>query len=182
MGILAPMKHVVVLVATTCAFGISLWMFHQLVGWASPWMVLMLFMCFLGLARIAEPVYMLKLPGAWEAIRAWEMKGAVYRALGVPGFGALLKNTPLRLLNTSVYVSKDRRDAGQICRQVASAEAIHFWAGLLLMPYLAVCFQSRRWSALASFLAVQILGNAYPIMHLRSVRGRLERIARRRPA
>jgi hypothetical protein len=113
-------------------------------------------------------------------LRPWELRGAVYRKLGVSGFGALLRNTPLRILNTTVYVSGNHRDPLLVLRQVESAEACHFWAALLLMPYLAWCALSGRWAVLGAFLAVQIVLNVYPILHLRSVRGRLERVRRRR--
>jgi len=154
-------------------------MMQQLIGLASPWMVLMLFFCFLGLAKIAEPIYMLKLPRGIRAIRPWELQSDLYRKLAVPQFGTLLKSTPLRLLNTSVYVSRNRRDRSSISRQVESAEAIHFWAAILLLPYLVFGLWQRRWGALAGFAVVEIVGNAYPIMHLRYVRARLAAPANR---
>lgn len=173
-------KHASVLLATFLAFGVSVLMMRQVIGFGSPWMVLMLFLCFLGLAKVAEPIYMLKLPKGVRAIRPWELQGSLYRSLGVARFGALLKNTPLRLLNTSVYVSSNRRDPSSIARQVESAEAIHFWAAVLLMPYLAFGLWTGQWAVLAGFAVVQVLGNAYPIMHLRHVRGRLDRACRSR--
>ncbi|HXF77586.1 MAG TPA: hypothetical protein VN598_01875 [Usitatibacter sp.] len=172
-------KHVGILLATVAAFAFSIRMMSQVIGFTSPWMVLLLFFCFLGLAKIAEPVYMLKLPASVRGLRPWELRGDVYRMLGVPGFGALLRNTPLRFANTTVYVSRQRRDPALICRQVESAEAIHFWGTLVLVPYLAFCLWTGRWNVLGAFLAVQVIGNAYPIMHLRSVRGRLDRLSRR---
>jgi hypothetical protein len=173
-------KHVAILLATVVAFGFSLWMLQQVIGFASPWMALMLFFCFLGLAKVAEPIYMLKLPACVRKLRPWELHGDAYRRLGVPAFGALLRNTPLRLANTTVYVSRKRRDPVLICRQVESAEAIHFWGALALLPYLVLCLLTGKWNAFAGFLMVQVIGNAYPMMHLRSARGRLERLSRRR--
>jgi hypothetical protein len=172
-------KHVAIFVATLGAFGFSIMMMSQVIGFSSPWMVLMLFFCFLGLAKVAEPIYMLELPASLRRLRPWELRGGIYAKLGVGGFGALLRNTPLRLANTKVYVSKERRDPFVICRQVASAEAIHFWGAFVLLPYLALCLWFGKWSVLAAFLAIQVVGNAYPMMHLRSVRARLERISRR---
>ena len=169
-------KHAAVLLATLAAFGFSIFMFRQAFGFSSPWMVMLLFFCFLGLAKVAEPIYMLKLPAVVREVRPWELRGGVYRKLGVPEFGALLRNTPLRLLNTSVYVARDRRNLGGIARQVESAEAIHFWAAMALLPYLALCLAGGSWGALGGFVAVEVVGNAYPIMHLRSVRGRLDRL------
>ena len=47
---------------------------------------------------------------------------------------------------------------------------------LALVPYLAVCVFNGEWNVLGAFFAVEVLGNAYPIMHLRSVRGRIDRL------
>ncbi|HUL95055.1 MAG TPA: hypothetical protein VLT89_03530 [Usitatibacter sp.] len=141
----------IVLLATVVAFGFSIHMMAQLIGYTSPWMVLMLFMCFLGLAKMAEPVYMLKLPAWYRALRTWERAGEVYRKLGVRQFGTLLKDTPLRFMNLTVYVSGDRRDLRRICRQVESAEAIHFWSAILLLPYLVLCIWTRTWAPLGWF-------------------------------
>lgn len=170
------LKHLAILLATLAAFAFSLDMLHQLIGWTSPWMVLMLFLCFLGLAKIADPIYKLKVPAPLRALRPWELRGEVYRRLGVAGFGRLLRNTPLRFLNLTVYVSSGRRDPRLISRQLESAEASHFWAGLALVPYLAMCVFNGEWNVLGAFFAVEVLGNAYPIMHLRSVRGRIDRL------
>ncbi len=61
-----------------------------------------------------------------------------------------------------------------------SAEASHFWAGLLVMPYVAFAgLGGRRWSIVASFLLAQVLVNVYPILHLRFIHGRLDRTIRR---
>ncbi len=173
-------KHVTLLVATVLAFGVSMLMMQSAVGLASPWMALMAVFCFLGLAKVADPIYALKVPASVRELRPWELRGAVYRKVGVPAFGALLRNTPLRVLNTTVYVSGNHRDPLLVLRQVESAEACHFWAAMLLTPYLVWCALSGRWVVLGAFLAVQIVLNMYPILHLRSVRGRLERVRRRR--
>lgn len=170
------LKHLAILLATLAAFAYSLDMLHRLIGWTSPWMVLMVFLCFLGAAKVADPIFKLRIPASLRALRPWELRGDVYRRLGVAGFGKLLRNTPLRFLNTTVYVSRERRDPRLIARQVESAEACHFWAALLLVPYLVACVLDGEWRVLGAFLAVEILGNAYPIMHLRSVRGRLDRL------
>jgi hypothetical protein len=174
------LKHATVLLATFLAFGASMLMMQRAIGIASPWMVLLFFFCFLSLAKVAQPIYMLRLPESVRGIRPWELEGDPYRRLAVPQFGLFLKRTPLRLLNSSVYVSRSRPDRSSICRQIESAEAIHFWAAILLMPYLVFGLWARKWGVVAGFAAVQIFGNAYPIMHLRYVRGRLDRILRSR--
>jgi hypothetical protein len=168
------------LIATALAFAVSLTMMQRVVGLASPWMVLLVMTCFLGLAKIAEPIFVLKVPGSVRPLRSWELKGKIYRSLRVPEFGALLRRTPLRLLNTTVYLSGERPDVNHILRQVEAAEASHFWAGVLLTPYLVYCAWTGRWAVLGVCLVVaQVVGNIYPILHLRWVRGRLERMQRR---
>lgn len=167
-----------VLLATCAAFGGS-FLFLRRAGLAAPWMALLAFLCFLGLARVAEPIVRLSVPEALQALRPWELEGEVYRSLAVPQFGAMLRDTPLRVLNSSVYLTEGRRDPVGVLRQVESAEAIHFWGAVLLVPWLAWCALSGRWVVLACFLLVEIVGNAYPIMHLRAVRGRLECVRRR---
>jgi hypothetical protein len=66
--------------------------------------------------------------------------------------------------------------------QVASAEACHFWAAVLLAPFIGVGAVAGRWSVVAGFLVTQLLVNLYPILHLRSVRGRLDRTIERQSA
>jgi hypothetical protein len=173
-------KHLTLFVATILGFGASLMMMQRVIGPASPWMGLMLMLCLLGLAKVAEPLYRLQVPGGLRQIHAWELRGDLYRSLAVPEFGALLRNTPLRLLNTSVYVLGRRRDLALVVSQVEAAEASHLWATLVLVPYLVIAARSRSWAVVAGLLLVEIVGNAYPIMHLRMVRGRLSRLALRR--
>ncbi len=129
---------------------------------------------------MADPIYPLRAPATVRLLRPWELKGNVYRRLGVPQFGALLRNTPLRVLNLDVYVARQRGDLARIHGLLESAEAAHFWAAILLLPYMVYCAWSGRWEVFAWFVLAQIVGNAYPIMHLRLVRGRLDRVMRRR--
>ena len=99
---------------------------------------------------------------------------------GPPQFGLLLKNTPLRILNLDVYVARQRRDLPHLQRLVETAEASHFWAFILLAPYVVYCAAEGRWEPFGWFLFAEIAANAYPAMHLRMVRARLERVQRRR--
>ena len=47
------------------------------------------------------------------------------------------------------------------------------------MAYIVFAGVNGMWSIAAFFLAVQVLVNVYPILHLRHVRGRLDRVIRR---
>ncbi len=172
-------KHLLLLLATLSGFGASLMMMQRAIGLASPWMGLMLMLCLLGMAKVAEPFYLLQVPGAIRQLRPRELRGDLYRSLAVPEFGALLRHSPLRHLNSSVYVSGRRRDLARIVRLVEAPEASHFWAALLLVPYLALSVRSGSWAVVAGLLLIEILGNVYPIMHLRMVRGRLSRVTTR---
>jgi hypothetical protein len=172
-------KHVALLVVTIAAFAFSTVMMSRALGPESPWIAFMLFWCFLGVARFADPIFHIRLPKGLRDVRPWELRGDVYRRLAVPAFGTLLKDTPLRFANTTVYVSGSRKDLPRTLRQVESAEACHFWAAVLLMPYLVYCAWQGKWGVLGGFVILQLLANVYPIMHLRSVRGRLERVRRR---
>jgi len=150
-------------------------MLRQVIGSDSPWLGLLLMFYFLGLAKVAEPIYTLRMPGSLRAIRPWEQEGALYRRLLVPQFGDLLRNTPLRVLNLAVYVKKSRPDLRTLSRYVEAAEASHFWAAVLFTPYIAYLFlKGRSWVA-GFFLLVQVLFNVYPVLHLRVVRDRLGR-------
>jgi hypothetical protein len=169
------LRHFAVLLATAGAFAVSFVMLARVIGADSSWLGLLLMFYFLGLAKVAEPLYLLRLPPSIRALHASECSGALYRALGVPAFGALLRNTPLRWLNTSVYVAAASRDLARLQRVVEAGEAAHLYAAALFTPYIAWVAWRGHWREAAIFVVVQIAFNVYPILHLRSVRARLER-------
>ena len=145
----------------------------------SPWFVLTAMVCFLGLAFVARPLVRIRMPRPLRRIRRWEAQGRVYRVLRVPGFGSLLRRTPLRRLNADVYLGGGARSSGELNAQLEAAEASHFWAGLLVVPYMLRLCLLGRWSDLCWIAVAQVLVNAYPVMHLRVARHRLERLASR---
>ena len=89
--------------ATAAAFAICFLMLRDVVGSESPWLGLLLMFYFMGLAKVGEPLFVLRLPAFIRDVRAWEATGDTYRRLGVQRFGQLLRGSPLRWLNTSVY-------------------------------------------------------------------------------
>src|SRR6185295_5990781 len=95
------------------AFAASFVLLSRVIGIASPWLVLLLMFYFLGIAKIAEPLFTLKMPSALRPLRQWEREGDVYRRLGVVGFGKVLRRTPLRYLNAAVYLDRERRQPAQ---------------------------------------------------------------------
>jgi hypothetical protein len=178
----SPMKklgELVLLIVMAGTFALSLAMFRRAVGVASPWFGLMVMLVFLGLVAFARPLFLLKLPRFLRKVRMWETKGALYKALRVPAFGALLRRTPLRFLNPLVYLGRDPGDPSAVLAELESAEAAHFLAAALIAPYIVLGCIRGGWSAAAWLLVVQIAGNMYPILHLRWARIRLQRLQKR---
>lgn len=167
--------HVLGLLALVSFLGLSLVLLGRVIGSTSPWLALLLMFYFLATAKFAEPLIVLRMPRSLFALRPWEVKGRFLRRAGVLRFGRLLRETPLRHLNARVYLGESRRDPQRIRFQAASAEACHFWAAVLFMPFIAVAAVVGRWSIAVWFLLAQLLVNVYPILHLRYIRGRLDR-------
>lgn len=174
-----PLRHWVFFIATALVFVASAWMVKDFVGWTSPWLGLFVMLNFMGLAKVGEPLFMLRMPRALRAVRAWEREDAAYGRLGVRRFGRLLRDTPLRYLNTSVYLSKAGRDLTYLYRQAASAEAAHFWAAVAFTPYVAWVFMQGHMAIGMLFVLIQVLFHLYPVLHLRLLRGRLDRASAR---
>ena len=175
----AHSRTVIAVVGTALALALSIVMLAQVIGYASPWIALLLMFDLMALAKVAEPLFVLRMPATLRRVRRWESTSAVYRQLGVRLFGTVLRNTPFRFLNTGVYMSSEAKDLHRLYRRVASAEATHFWAALLFMAYIGHLYLSGRPQIATAFLAVQVLFNVYPILHLRLMRGRLEAILQR---
>ena len=144
--------------------------------WSPPFVFLAM-ICFLGLAAMARPIVDIRLPRALWRIRAWEVEQGFYRRLRVPAFGRLLRRTPLKLLNTDVYLGEGARDISRLNAQLEAAEASHVWDALLVVPYMVYAGVTGAWMTLAGFTLAQVVLNAYPVMHLRLTRGRLGRLA-----
>jgi hypothetical protein len=172
-------RDLIVLSVIAAAFVVALAQFSRAFGVGSPWFGLMLMLNFLGLVAFARPLFLLKLPGVLRRNRDWDMNGALYKALRVARFGAALRRTPLRYLNSAVYLTQSR-DPALVQAQIESAEAAHVLAAALLVPHMIyACFRGW-WGALAWLLAVQIGFNLYPILHLRYVRIRIIQLSARR--
>jgi hypothetical protein len=173
-------RDILILLFVAGAFGITLNLFRQAVGYKSPWFVLIVMFDFLGLVAFARSLFLLPLPQFLQEVRTWEADGRLYRAVGVPAFGVLLSRTPLRYLQPLVYLNRSPRNPLAVQNQIKGAEAAHFWAGALIIPYMIYACTQNWWSVVAWFTVVQIIGNLYPILHLRWVRGRLKRFLDRK--
>ena len=167
------------LAAVLLTFGASFALLSEVIGIHSPWLILLLMFYFLAVAKVAEPLFVLRMPGWLRPLRPWERDGGAYRRLGVLGFGRLLRHSPLRYLNAAVYLDRGRRDPAAVRVKAEASEASHFWAAVLFAPYVAYAALEGMWSVAAGFLLAQWVVNVYPILHLRYVRGRLDRVIRR---
>ena len=172
-------RTVIVVLGTALALGLSIVMLAQFVGYASPWIALLVMFDLMAVAKVAEPLFVLRMPAALSTLRRWELSGDLYCQLGVRSFGTMLRKTPLRFLNSGVYLSPEARDLDRLYRRVASSEATHFWAALFFMAYIGHLYLTGRPQVATGFLAVQVLFNVYPILHLRLMRGRLDAIIQR---
>ena len=154
--------------------------FGFVAGLASPYFALYASICLLGFFDLLRPLIRIRLPGPIRKVHAWETRSGPYRIIGVPAFGALLRKTPLRLLNKRVYLKETCTDLSNIRLQLEDAEAAHFWAGVATVPYLALAWNRGWWDSFLAIAIFNVVANLYPILHLRSVRARLERAAHRR--
>ncbi|GAB3094245.1 glycosyl-4,4'-diaponeurosporenoate acyltransferase CrtO family protein [Lysobacter terrae] len=174
------LRSAVVFCVTAIVFAICFLMLGSVIGGDSPWLGLLLMFYFMGLAKVGEPLFVLRMPQFLREVRAWEATGTVYRRWGVERFGWVLRLPPLRFLNASVHLANGQRDLSSLYRHAASSEATHFWAALLFMPYIAFVWTQGRGGVAAFFLLIQVLFNVYPILHLRLLRGRLAAMRARR--
>lgn len=168
--------------AVAVAYGAAFVLFRRAMTFSldSPWFVLVAMICFLGLAFVAQPLLMMRMPRPLRALRAWEVEGRLYRTLGVHAFGSLLRRTPLRLFNRDVYLREGVQDTARVVAELEAAEASHFWAAVLVLPYMIHAARAGAWDALLGISFAQLAINAYPVMHLRLSRHRLVRFSQRR--
>lgn len=175
-------KHVLTFLAALLFFCCSLVVLRRVLGVTTPWLALLAMFYFLALAKVAEPLFVLRMPAVLRPLRSWERQRNAYRRLAVPGFGTILRRTPLRYLNSAVYLDKRGRDLRQVRHQAESAEASHFWAAVLLLPYIVFAWFNGQRLAAVGLLLAQVLVNCYPVLHLRFVRARLDRVVHRHRA
>jgi hypothetical protein len=147
-------------------------MWAKVEGVRSPWLGLFCMFYFMGIAKSAQPQFLFRMPSALRAVHPDAARAAARNRWGVRRFGALLRNTPLRYLNSSLYLSDRERDVPQLLRRIEAAEAIHFWAAVLFTPYIVYILARGLLAQALLFVLVQLVFNLYPILHLRLVRAR----------
>lgn len=127
----------------------------------------------MGLLRFVHQVHGFRTPGYFRRLREWEHSAERQRKLGVLAWAWILRHSPLRLLNSLVYLKRRPESPAFVLLQVEAAEACHFWAFFAALPYLAYALLHECWVAVVVVCVVQIVGNAYPYLHLRYTRCRL---------
>ena len=157
----------------------SIGVFGSIVGVASPWFALIASFCVLGLFDLAMPFVRVRMPRAIREVRSWERRSSTYRAIGVPAFGEFLRRTPLRLLNRRVYLNAFPSDLPAVLIHIENAESAHFWGGVATIPYLVLAWGREWWGALTGVVLFNLVVNLYPILHLRTVRARIDLATRR---
>jgi Glycosyl-4,4'-diaponeurosporenoate acyltransferase len=160
--------------------GVTLYLFGRFTGHRSPLFAVIAAADALGFVGLTRPAFHWTLPGFLNAVRPWERE--VYRSLGVPEFGELLRRPPIRYLNSMVYLRGQGGDLGKVRARLLDAEGAHFWGVVLTIPLMACMLSQGWWDSLAWALVFHVVFNAYPAFHLRSVRARIERIAGRTQA
>jgi hypothetical protein len=160
--------------AIMTGFLISLVLARRVLAFASPYYGWMVMSAVLALGAFGRKLFLLRLPPSLELIQAWERRGSFYRQTGVVAFGVILRRTPLRHLQPLVYLQHQSGEMALVLAQVKGAEAVHFWAGLALMPWIGFAVFHNEWVAFVLLAAIQLVLNLYPMLHLRWVRCRME--------
>jgi hypothetical protein len=129
---------------------------------------------------LVGPAIRWRLPDAYLRPREWERDGRLYRRLGVPLFGAVVRHTPLRTLTPDAYLRGRPGRIAIVLDLCAHAEAVHVWVFLLALPLALYGIARGWWGAVGWLLAINALLNLYPVLQQRMIRGRLERALARR--
>ena len=160
-------------------FGFCDVMWVRVVGIRSPWLGLFSMFYFMGIAKSAEPQLLFRMPSALRTVGPDLARRDRQDRWGIRRFGALLRNTPLRYLNSAVYRTGREQSFSALSRRLESAEAIHFWAAVLFTPYIVYILSRGLLAEAGLFVLIQLAFNLYPILHLRLVRARLSRFQAR---
>jgi len=192
LGLLAtwnrrPRKHgenllqqVAVLLTGCIAAGISAWLFTKALDTRSALFAVVLTLLVTAWTAVLHTVIRPRLPS--RILRVTKAEMAILRQpwTGVRWFGMVLRRTPLRHLGGAVYLAQCADDSALVLRGIQEDEEIHGWSLLLGVPWLVFWLVRGLWWSVAASIAVQILWNIYPILHLRLTRGRMEHCIARR--
>ncbi len=166
------MRDWLIFIFATTALAVSLSIFSNAVDVSSPIFALAAMFVPLGFLRYLYRAAPFGVPNYFDQVRPWKYDKERCRKLGILTFGKVLRNTPLRKGAPRIYL-KACKEPAEVLPHAKQAEAIHFWAFVLGMPYLILCVIFSWWSAALVSAAVQICSNIYPFFHLRYTRSRL---------
>lgn len=171
--------QIAVLLTGSVACVVSLLLFARAFGASSAVFAVTVTLLVAAWTGMFHTVVPLRLPASSLKIERREFALLRWRWTGVPLFGLALRSTPLRHLGGTVYLNQCAKDSARVLRGIQEAEAIHVWSMLFCSPWLVFWCVQGLWFSVASSLAVHALLNAYPILHLRLTRGRIEKYAAR---
>ena len=171
--------QIAVLLMGSVAFGVSLLLFAKAFGASSAVFAVTVTMLVAAWTGMFHTVVPLRLRASSLKVGRREFALLRWRWTGVPLFGLTLRSTPLRHLGGAVYLNQCAKDSARVLRGIQEAEEIHVWSMLFCSPWLVFWCLRGWWFSVASSLTVHALLNAYPILHLRLTRGRMERYAAR---
>jgi hypothetical protein len=170
-------RRMVVVVAVAGFFGLCLAMLGRYTGYRSPFFALIAVADILGFVALTRAVLPWGLPRPLRPLRAWERTEKLYRLLGAAWFGMLIRVPPFRYLDSTVYLGARRGELAQLRSNVLRAEGAHFWGTLLTFPLLAYWLLNGWWDSLLCVAVFHVVLNLYPVIHLRLVRARIERLS-----
>ncbi|HEU5072099.1 MAG TPA: hypothetical protein VFV96_16975 [Verrucomicrobiae bacterium] len=175
----STVRRLIVLTAGTVAFGGALFAFTRAFGQHSPVHAVLVMVLVTAWVAVLQSAMPLPVPATLLRVNASEFAVLRFRWMGVRGFGGLLRRTPLRHLGGTVYLVDAGRQLDTVLRGIYRAEAVHLWAAMSCVPWLAWWAAHGQWSLIVWGVAVQLPLNVYPVLHLRYVTWRLQRHAAR---
>ena len=163
---LRALSAVVLLAVAVVAIAWGIEMARRSVAFA-----LLVNVAYMGVAYLLWMLLPLRFPDGYYHVLPFERSGRLHDALGIRGFQRVLRRPSLRL-NTKEPDAPVRLAAATIGPE--TAHALIF----VVVTVLAVDTALRRgwWDTAAWLLLFNVLLNAYPVLSLRAVRARMERL------
>jgi hypothetical protein len=111
-------------------------------------------------------------------LRAWELSGRLYRALGVEVFRSLVRRGPLSLFNHALPAAWHSGDPERIEHEARTAEAGHGVAFLIVLALAPVALVRGEPGQAAWLAVLDVPTNLYPVLLQRYHRVRLAQLLR----
>ncbi len=175
---LARYRWTLVLAAYSLVAVISVYLMLVLVGAPHSLVSACAVFLIMGWMALARPIFALPrlMPG-----RVSEREARVYFASWscVALFGRILRHTPLRYISPAVYLHGHSPDLPRLESCIVDAEIVHTWSGIVSLGLLVGLLFLHSSSVFLGALCAWILGDFFPIMHLRRCLYRLQRFLTR---